>query len=211
MNEATLDTLCDRARPELACLGVLGQPLIDVLTVVRAAGNSRTIDILADPGFALDVLAAAGPSTDPALVGRVLDFLRTRSSDVTSSYAAPSASYTPAATLADAIARHDAEPLAMMAKGTARTYRTWTRHLAEEHLDADPRSITAGDLRDLIAKHVLAAADGDRRGQPRSAEEHAVGAYRHLWTYFVQKGWASENVAIQLRKPTGTDTWLGCR
>jgi hypothetical protein len=39
---ASLGELCQRARPELACLGELGRPLLEVVTVVerRAAGRA---------------------------------------------------------------------------------------------------------------------------------------------------------------------------
>ena len=76
---ASLGELCQRARPELACLGELGRPLLEVLTVVERRAAGRDGSVLADPVFALDVLTAAGPGTDAAVVGRVLDFLRARS------------------------------------------------------------------------------------------------------------------------------------
>jgi len=49
-----------------------------------------------------------------------------------------------------------------------------------------------------------------RRGSPPGrwesagracAQEHATNAYRHMWVYFVQKGWAYEKVAKQVTKP----------
>ena len=67
---ASLGELCQRARPELACLGELGRPLLEVLTVVERRAAGRDGSVLADPVFALDVLTAAGPGTDAAVVGR---------------------------------------------------------------------------------------------------------------------------------------------
>jgi integrase len=204
--DVTLGPLCERARAELACLGDVGLPLVELLGIVQRVGGGRGNDALGDPGFALDVLAAAGPGTEAALLARVLDFLRSRSGIAASSPFSSSRTVI----VRDAVASHEAGPLAMMAKGTGRTYRTWTRRLAEEYSEQDPRSVTAGDLRDLIARHVLARRrQATRRASglsaARSAEEHAVGAYRHLWAYFVQKGWVTENVASQLVKPTRTD------
>jgi integrase/recombinase XerD len=63
--------------------------------------------------------------------------------------------------------------------------------------------VSAGDLTDLIAEHVLAGRqDDERRRSGRGAEENAVAAFRHLWTYLVEKGYATANVANRLRKPT---------
>jgi hypothetical protein len=70
--------LCQRVRPELACLGDLGRPLLDVVTGIERLGAGRDTGALADAGFVLDILTAAGPAGDAAVVGRVLDFLRTR-------------------------------------------------------------------------------------------------------------------------------------
>jgi hypothetical protein len=58
-------------------------------------------------------------------------------------------------------------------------------------------------LTDLIARHVVAARQGDeQRRVGRSAEENAVAAFRHLWGYLVEKGYAEGNVAARLRKPS---------
>ena len=90
-----------------------------------------------------------------------------------------------------------------MASGTRYTYRTWTRRLDAAHGGRSPRSLTADDLTDLIAKHVVAnRSPNDRRRSGRSAEENAVGAYRHLWAYLCEKGYATSNIALSLRKPT---------
>lgn len=78
MSALTLPSLCQRVRPELAALGDAGTPLVALIDVVARAGTGHPGDALADPGFALDVLTAAGPGTDPALVGRLLDFMRSR-------------------------------------------------------------------------------------------------------------------------------------
>lgn len=192
-----MTTLCQRARPELACLGELGRPLVAVLGVVERIGAARTVDALDDPGFALDVLTSGGG--DPAMVGRVLDFLRQRAGT-------EPLDITPVAvgiTVADAVETYNAGALALMARGTQHTYRTWIKRLVADYGDRDPATITAGDLTDLIAKHVLPtrAAD-DRRRVGRAAEENAVGAFRHLWGYLEEKGYVTANVAKRLTKPT---------
>lgn len=199
MREA-LTVLCGRVRPELACLGGASAPLLGVLAVVERAGRGRSAEVLTDPTFALEVLSLVGPGSDAALVGRVLDFLRDRSNqvaclDVKASPAVPR--------LADAVVSYQAGGLALMDNGTIRTYRTWNRRLVDRYPDADPRRVTAGDLTDLIAHHVVEARrrTGGNRRTGLCAQEHAVHAYRHMWNYFVQKGWAYENVAMQLTKP----------
>jgi integrase/recombinase XerD len=200
----TLVALCQRVRPELACLGELGRPLLEVVTVVeRLAGPAARVEVLAAPAFALDVLTAAGSGADAATVGRVLDFLRQRAS------AAPVCSATPASvvTVAEAVAQYERGALALMAPGTQHTYRTWTRRLATAHGDRAPGSISAGDLTDLIATHVLAKrSDRERRRSGRAAEENAVGAFRHLWAYLLEKGYTDTNVAMRLRKPTRVES-----
>lgn len=194
----TLVELCRRARPELACLGELGGPLLAVLGVVERIGAQRDCNALADPGFALDVLAGADGAGDAATVGRVLDFLRLRADTAPVEASAVS----PGVKLSDAVELYEAGALALMAEGTQFTYRTWTRRLVADHGERDPEEVTAGDLTDLIAKHVLAGRRADeRRRSGRSAEENAVGAFRHLWGYLVEKHYASANVAMRLRKP----------
>jgi integrase len=197
---AALAELCRRARPELACLGELGRPLLAVLGTIERVGATRGCDALADPGFALDVLTAANCDGDAATVGRVLEFLRLRAD-------APPAGLVAGRSmevkLADAVELYEAGALALTAEGTQHTYRTWTRRLIADYGDRDPAAVTAGDLTDLIAKHVLAGRRGDeRRRAGRSAEENAVGALRHLWGYLVEKGYAPANVALRLRKPS---------
>jgi hypothetical protein len=200
----TLTSLCGRIRPELASLGDLGASLVATLGVVERAGAGRTTVALTDPGYAIDVLTSE-PGVAPALVRRVLDYLRARGGH--STIAGPGGVpelRLPSVTLADAIASYDAGPLALMAKGTGHTYRTWTRRLAAAHGDDAPRHLTAGDLKDLIAKHVLAARRSDeRRRSGRAAEENAIGAFRSLWGYLVEKGWPDENIAMRLTNPPG--------
>jgi integrase/recombinase XerC len=189
--------LCRRARPELACLGELGRPLLAVVTVVERVGAARGCDALADPGFALDVLT--GADGDAATVGRVLDFLRLRAETAPPTVAA---AVSPGVKLSEAVELYEASALALMADGTQHTYRTWTRRLVDDYGERDPADVTAGDLTDLIAKHVVARRRGDeRRRSGRSAEENAVGAFRHLWGYLVEKHYATINVAMRLRKP----------
>jgi integrase len=198
MSADVLIDLCQRIRPELACLGNLGQPLLDVVTVIERLADEADVSVLAEPTFALDVLAASGPTADAAVIGRVLDFLRQRSG-------APPARVVATAspvTIAEAVEQYERGSLRLLARGSQYTYRTWTRRLVDRYSDRTPASISAGDLTDLIAEHVLARREDDeRRRSGRSAEENAVGAYRHLWSYLVEKGYATDNVAQRLRKP----------
>lgn len=78
MSNERLSGLCQRVRPELACLGDLGQPLVDVITVVERVAGECDVRLLSEPAFALDVLASAGCNADPVMIGRLLDFLRQR-------------------------------------------------------------------------------------------------------------------------------------
>jgi integrase/recombinase XerD len=133
-------------------------------------------------------------------VGRVLQFLRLRADGAPPTGAG---AVSAGVTLDDAVELYEAGALVLMAEGTQHTYRTWTRRLVADHGDREPSELTAGDLTDLIAKHVLAGRRGDeRRRAGRSAEENAVGAFRHLWGYLVEKGYVTANVAMRLRKPT---------
>lgn len=187
--------MCQRARSELASLGDLGTALVSTLGVVERAGRGRSVDALDDPGFAIDVLTSQ-PGLDPALVGRVLDYLRSREGRTSGTHVGPTV------TLADAIAGYESGPLALMAVGTGSTYRTWTRRLATAHGGVAPGDLTAGDLKDLIARHVLASRRTDeRRRSGRSAEENAIGAFRSLWGNMVEKGWVEDNAAARLTKP----------
>lgn len=204
MNTATLAQLCDQVRPELACLGEAGTSLVAVLNRVESAGRDHSLEVLDDPGFALDVLIAAGPETEAALVGRVLEFLRVRSN--ASASGPTSVTLRPKVCVAEAVATFEAGPLATQADGTRCTYRTWIRRLAVARPDDDPDRVTTGDLRDLIAHHVLARREGStRRLVGNDGAEAAVAAYRAMWRYFVQKGWAARNVAMELDKPPRPD------
>ena len=196
-NTVQLTELCQQIRPELACLGELGRPLLDVVAVIEQVGASRTIAALDEPTFALDVLSARG-SHDPKSIGQLLDFLRLRADGT------PARTTTTAAvTVAEAVDLYEGSALALMATGTRSTYRTWTRRLVIEFGDRSPRTLTSGDLTDLIARHVVANRSAEeRRRSGRSAEENAVGAFRHLWGYLCDKEYAATNIALGLRKPT---------
>ncbi|MCU1388071.1 MAG: tyrosine recombinase XerD [Ilumatobacteraceae bacterium] len=198
MSDIRLLDLCERIRPELACLGDLGRQLLDVVGVIERVGASRSIAALDEPSFALDVLTAGGIH-DTRSIGQLLDFLRLRAD---SGPTGTTKTSTAAVTVAEAVDLYEGSALALMATGTRATYRTWTRRLVIEHGDRTPRSLTAGDLTDLIARHVIASRSADdRRRAGRSAEENAVGAYRHLWTYLCDKSYATINIALSLRKP----------
>ena len=89
---------------------------------------------------------------DAAVIGRVLDLPRQRASAdpapwwawwLQSRSARPSSNTSVAA-------------VALMARGSQYTYRTWTRRLATAYGDRLPGSISAGELTDLIAQHVVA-------------------------------------------------------
>lgn len=70
MSAGTVGALCERVRPELACLGELGASLLATVWVVEAMAGERGVDVLADPSFALEVLMASGSEGDAAIVGR---------------------------------------------------------------------------------------------------------------------------------------------
>ena len=124
MNSTRLIELCQRIRPELACLGELGRPLLDVVSVIERVGGARDITVLSEPGFALDVLTSAGAGSDAAVVGRVLDFLRIRA------HAGPAGAITTAAdvTLVEAVELYEHGALALMASGTRYTSRRPSAH-----------------------------------------------------------------------------------
>ena len=188
-----LRELCDQARRELGALGELGRGLVGAIDAVEAASAGRGPEVLAEPAFALEVLMVAGEGTGAATVGRVLDFLRQRAG-------APAIPSIGRVTVAQAIEAYERGGLALMATGTGHTYRTWTRRLVAALGAADVAAVTAGDLTDVIAAH--ATPGNGRRGRGRSAEENAVAAFRHLWGYLVEKGYAQANVAARLRKPS---------
>lgn len=194
--------LCECARPALAALGDLGGPLLGVLATVEQAGRASGVEVLADPGFALDVLAQVEPGTDPALVGRVLDFLRSQTGATAANPPGRVAGRS-RVTVADAVASYEAGALTLMAPGTQGSYRCWARRLADAHGTDDPDAITTGDLRDLIAQWVREVREHSHHA-PRdgnTVEFSGVAAFRHLWGYLVEKGWARTNIAKQMRKP----------
>jgi integrase len=90
-----------------------------------------------------------------------------------------------------------------MSSSAQRLYRPWLARLVDAHGDDDPAAVTAGDLKDLISVYVLATRERGYAGL--GTEEVAVTAYRALWTYLGDKRWATENVALRLRKPGRVD------
>lgn len=204
MTEETLRALCSRVRPELECLGELARPLLDAVADIERTAGLRTLEMLSDPSFALEILTASC-SADAASIGKMLDFLRHRANGAVPGVGSPAMRRS--VTVAEAVAQYDAGALALMARGTQHTYRTWIKRLVAAHGEDVPASLTAGDLTDLIARHVLANRGVDeRRRSGRSAEENAVGAYRHLWGYFVEKQYVETNIASRLRKPARVET-----
>jgi len=201
-----LAELCGRARPELACLGELAAPLVSMLGVVEQVGTGRGVEALGEPTFALDVLAAAGHGVDPAVVGRVLDFLRAKLTGPTSGpgVVAVAAAARRPVTVAEAVERYETTALMLLARNTQLMYRPWLHRLAKAHGREDPAVVTAGDLKELIAAHVVGVRE---RGHPGViTEEQGVTAFRALWTYLGDKRWAAENVAMRLRKPARQET-----
>ena len=185
--------LYSTARSELAELGDLGRPLVSTLELVVFTAGSRGVGVLADPTFALEVLGRGGDESSPALVGRMLDHLRTRAGVVAEAGGA--------LTVADAAAQWEAEAFALRAPTTAKAYRPWIRRLVDVHGGASVTDVSAVDLANLIASYTR--GDGSARGRQQGlgAEETAVAAFRHFWNYLIQKGAVSRNVARSLRKP----------
>ena len=136
MNQPLLIDLCQQVRPELVCLGELGHRLLDVVTVVERLAGASTVERLAEPAFALDVLAAAGQDADAAVIGRVLDFLRQRAS----ADPARAVGSVAAVTIREAVEQYERGAMALMARGSQYTYRTWTRRLAAAYGDRLPGS-----------------------------------------------------------------------
>ena len=199
MTASDLSGLCGRARPELTCLGELAAPLVSVVGVVEQVGAGRGVEALADPTFALDVLAAAGPGADPAVVGRVLDFLRARIDSPAASLPVAAGMGRRPVTLGEAVERYCSTALRLMSQSSQRGYRPWLTRLVDAYGQEDPAVVTAGDLKDLISGFVLATRERGHAG--RRTEEQAVTAYRAFWTYLSDKRWATDNVALRLRKP----------
>jgi hypothetical protein len=67
VSAGTVGALCERIRPELACLGELGTSLLATVGVVEAMAGERGVEALADPSFALEVLMASGAEGDAAV------------------------------------------------------------------------------------------------------------------------------------------------
>lgn len=133
-NEPTLGGLCRRARPKLECLGDLGRPLLAMLGVVERTGAGRSVDPLGDPLFALDVLDAAGPGAEAAVVGRLLDFLRQRAG------VEPTAvNGIVGVTLAVTVAQFTGPPTTSRTRSGSWTTSTPVAHLAE---GTSPRNLT---------------------------------------------------------------------
>lgn len=51
MSGSTVAELCQRVRPGLACLAELGQPLLDVVTVVERVAGTAGVEASAEPAF----------------------------------------------------------------------------------------------------------------------------------------------------------------
>lgn len=186
--------LCRATRTELSELGELGAPLLSAVDLVMIVAGRRGVGVLADPAFALEVLEAQGPGrVAPAVVGRVLDHLRTR--------AGVEAADGGSLTVADAAAAWEAEAFALRAPTTASSYRPWVRRLVDAHGGVPVTDITAVDLANLVAS--FTRGNGSARGSQHGlgAEETAVSALRHFWAYLIDKGAVSRNVARSLRKP----------
>jgi hypothetical protein len=92
--------------------------------VIERLAGASAVDALAAPAFALDVLAAARPGAEVAVVGRVLDFIRLHADAAAPARVLAAA---PAMTVAEAVAEYDRRAQAPMAKGTQHTYGTWTK------------------------------------------------------------------------------------
>lgn len=65
--------------------------------------------------------------------------------------------------------------------------------------------ITAVDLANLVASFTRGIGSARGRQHGLGAEEMAVSAFRHFWTYLLDKGAVSRNVARSLRKPLRPD------
>lgn len=203
-----LAVLCAAAAHDLAALGDVAAPLVSVARTAAALGAGRPSAALDDPGFALDLLLALPPGTPDgaALTGRVLAYLRARARN---GPAPAGTGVTGGVTLAEAVAEYEAGAFRRVPHNTARTYRTWIRRVSAAYGDRPARSITTGDLADLVATHIeatrRAAKDSAsrRRGRPgRCGEITAVTALRHLWRYLGDKGYADPAVAAALTKPS---------
>lgn len=196
MMTVTVAELCAAARADVVSLGELGRELAAALDVVAATAGERPVAVLADPAFALEVMAApwlAGRRPATAAVGRVLDHLRAK--------ARLTGMVARFLTVRDAAADWETRGLALSSPATAATYRTWIRRLVAAHGDDDIAAVTAVHLAQLIASYTRGSGRARGSQSGRSAEETAISAYRHFWSHLVAAAITSTNPARQLRKP----------
>ena len=202
-----LAALCSAVEAELRALdpgGVLAS--VAAAAATAAAGRRATVDALADPAFALDVLLAAEGAglavADAApLVARVLDLLRRRSG--TPAAATLSAHRT--RTVSEALAEYETSGFLALAPNARRTYRTWTRRLDAAHGSADVAAVRTGDLSNLITARLASRPDPReqrvRRVTGVRANITAVQAFRHFWGWLDAMGYADAAMAKALRLP----------
>lgn len=178
--------------------------LATVATAAATAAAGRGTDALADPAFALDVLACAeqhGVSDAAPMVARVLDLLRRRSGTT----AAALFARTRTRTLSEALAEYEATGFLALKRNTRRTYRTWTRRLAAAHGSEDVTGVRTGDLTNLIAARIASRPDprAQRVRRVTGVRTHitAVQAFRHFWKWLDEMGYADAKVAKALRLP----------
>jgi integrase len=191
----TLAELCRHRAGELAVFGELAVPLVAALHVVADAAGERGIAVLSDPRFVLELTqrsSLADPDPAARVMGPLLDDLRHRSG------VGPPAG---GGTVAGAVAAYRRSALLRLAEGSRASYGTWLRRLVAAHGGTPVAAITAGDLHRVIVAHTQ-TEEGRAGGQGGGcAEEMAIAAYRHLWSYLVEEGLAATNVAVPLRKP----------
>lgn len=202
---AGLAALCAAVEAELRALDPAGVLAAIAATAGTAAGGRGT-DALADPAFALDVLASVeasglGGETAP-LVARVLELLRRRSGTTTAERTAPPAR---TRTLSEALAEYETAGFLALSPNARRTYRTWTRRLDAAHGDADVAGVRTGDLTNLITARVASRPDprAQRVRRVTGVRTHisAVQAFRHFWAWLEEMGYADASVAKALRLP----------
>jgi hypothetical protein len=200
-----LATLCATVEAELRALDPAGV-LAAVAAAAGTAAAGRGADALADPAFALDVLASVETSSlggeAALLVARVLDLLRRRSGTAAAGALAPSAV---SRTLAEALGEYETTGFLALSPNARRTYRTWTRRLAAAYGDHDVARVRTGDLTNLITARLASRPDprAQRVRRVTGVRTHitAVQAFRHLWTWLEQMGYADAAVAKALRLP----------
>ena len=195
---------CTAMEAELRALDP-GGVLAAVAAAAGTAAAGRGTGALADPAFALDVLLAAeagGLAVADAtpLVARVLDLLRRRTGTAASTNPA-----TPSRTLSVALAEYETTGFLALSANSRRTYRTWTRRLAAKHGSDDVTSLRTGDLTNLITARLASRPDPRtqrvRRVTGVRAHITAVQAFRHLWGWLEEMGYADAAVAKALRLP----------